>query len=89
MKKKYVKPMIVIESFHLDAAIAGSCSSGTPINHYQSSCGFGTPSEEGFQYEYFADPLCVTDLTLGGGDGNDGGCYHGPYLSESVTFVWS
>ena len=42
MKKNYVKPTLVIESFQLDAAIAASCSSQDfiPINYGENSCGF-------------------------------------------------
>lgn len=90
MKKKYVKPFVLIESFQLDAAIAGSCSSGTPINHYEDSCGFGAPSEPGFNFEYFAGDACVFDVTLDGDDDNSTNCYHGPYLNDSgQIFVWS
>lgn len=92
MKKEYQKPMIVIESFQLNAAVAGSCSDEAgevPINHYQDNCGSGTSSDPDFQFQFFADPMCETDLTIGASDGNDIECYHGPYTANGITFVWS
>ena len=71
MKKKYIKPMFVIESFQLDATIAASCSSQGyfPINYSEKSCGF----EEGVdkQYMFFNYDNCDLDLTGSGGDGNE------------------
>lgn len=89
MKKEYKKPILAVESFQLNAAIAGSCSNGIPINHYEDNCGHGTATEPGFTWEFFGDLHCVTDVTLSGGDGNDGVCYHGPSDSDEKVFVWS
>ena len=88
MKKKYKKPVLAVESFQLDAAIAGSCSNGTPINHYEDNCGYGT-SGEGFSWYYFNYKACDFDLTGKGGDGNDTPCYHGPINTSGQVFVWS
>ena len=54
MKKEYKKPVIFIESFQLNAAVAGSCSDGSTIaiNHYDNNCGNGQ-SMEGFLWRYF------------------------------------
>ena len=81
MKKKYIKPMFVIESFQLDATIAASCSSQgyIPINYSENSCGY-----DGF--EFFNWDHCETDLTGPDGDGNDTICYHGPMLANA-TFI--
>ena len=88
MKKTYKKPIVVIEAFQLDAAIAGSCATGTPVGHYENSCGYGE-SREGLEYQYFGEYLCDVDLTIGGGDGNDTHCYHGPINTSGQVFVWS
>ena len=83
MKKVYMKPMIVIESFQLDATVAASCSSQgyTPINYGENSCSF----DDG---QYFNSNNCQMDLTGSGGDRNDTICYHGPSL-VGVTFISS
>lgn len=88
MKKKYVKPILVIESFQLDAAIAASCSSQRfiPINYGENSCGFDEISK-GY-WQFFNYDNCEMDLTGPGGDGNDTLCYHGPMLAGS-TFISS
>lgn len=82
MKKKYIKPYLVVESFQLDAAIAASCSSQgfIPINYGENTCTF-----EG---EFFNVFNCQTDLTGPDGDGNDTLCYHGPIVTME-TFIAS
>lgn len=91
MKKEYKKPVIIVESFQLNAAIAGSCSDETgeiAIGHYETTCGSGQGEE--FQWQYFSEYTCDVDLTIGGGgDDNDENCYHGPVNNSGVTFVWS
>ena len=89
MKKKYIKPYVAVESFQLDAAIAASCSSQNfiPIGRGENNCGFDTPNEEGFTYEFFNYTNCATDLTGPEGDGNDTVCYHGP--TYGMTFIAS
>lgn len=88
MKKKYIKPYIVIESFQLDAAVAASCSSQDyiPINYNENGCGFDEIST-GY-WQFFNYDNCEMDLTGPEGDGNDTTCYHGPMLAGS-TFVAS
>lgn len=83
MKKKYEKPMLIIEPFQLDATIAASCSSQgyIPINYGENSCTFDNG-------EFFNYDNCEMDLTGPGGDGNDTLCYHGPFLANS-TFISS
>lgn len=83
MKKVYMKPMIVIESFQLDATVAASCSSQgyIPINYGEDTCTFDNG-------QFFNYNNCQMDLTGPGGDGNDTICYHGPLLAGS-TFISS
>lgn len=83
MKKVYKKPIVVIESFQLDAAVAASCSSQgyIPINHGENTCTFDNG-------EFFNYNNCQMDLTGPEGDNNDTTCYHGPLLAGS-TFVAS
>ena len=83
MKKTYVKPELVVESFQLDAAIAASCSSQgyIPINYGENNCTFDNG-------QFFNYNNCQMDLTGSEGDGNDTLCYHGPLLAGS-TFISS
>lgn len=93
MKKTYMKPILVIESFQLDAAVATSCSSqenGQKLNHGENSCGFlETGNDNLKQWQYFNNNNCEVDLTGSGGDGNDIPCYHGPFLTGNLTFISS
>ena len=84
MKKKYEKPVFIIESFQLDATIAASCSSQgfLPINYGENNCTF----EAG---QFFNKRNCQVDLTGPEGDGNDTTCYHGPSHSLGMTFISS
>ena len=78
MKKTYVKPELVVESFQLDAAVAASCSESgyVPLGRSETSC----PHDSGF----FALDACLFDET--GGDGKyDSICYHGP----QIIFIYS
>ena len=83
MKKKYVKPIFIIELFQLDASIAASCSSQgyIPIHYGEHSC-------TAYDGEFFNSDNCYFDLTDPGSDSNDGFCYHGPFLT-GVTFISS
>lgn len=83
MKKIYIKPILVIESFQLDASVAASCSSQgyIPIGYGEDSC----TSAGGAFFNY---DNCEMDLTGAGGDGNDTPCYHGPFLT-GATFISS
>ena len=39
MKKEYTKPFLAVESFQLDAAVAGACKeNGVAINHTLDTC---------------------------------------------------
>lgn len=82
MKKTYEKPVLIIESFQLDATVAASCSSQgyIPISYGENSCSF-----EG---QFFNYDNCQMDVTGPEGDGNDTICYHGPILANA-TFIAS
>lgn len=86
MKKKYEKPIFIVESFQLDASIAASCSSQgyIPINYGENNCGFDEISNG--HYQFFGIDNCEFDLTGHGGDGNDKDCYHGPF-EANATFI--
>lgn len=87
MKKDYKKPYLLIESFQLNAAVAGSCAAqgGITINYGENRCGFDVGETKQFQFFNYIN--CETDLTGPEGDGNDGICYHGPVLG--ITFISS
>ena len=78
MKKTYSKPYIAVESFQLDAAIAGSCSSYGKISlgFYQDSC--ADESGPGYFGDACGRDPNGTDVTAPGADANDRLCYHGP-----------
>ena len=87
MKKEYSKPFLALESFQLDAAIAASCSSQgyLPLNHFIGSCSDNTLNGYAF------DDNCDVDLTVPGTGDNidDYACYHGPELTEGMTYIYS
>ena len=88
MKKKYEKPIFIVESFQLDASIAGSCSGDgqVSINHGENDCGRGVGIDYPFQYINYNN--CEVDLTGPEGDNNDTTCYHGP-MAAGMTFISS
>ena len=75
MKKEYVKPIVMVEFFQLDAAIASSCSEGGKItlNHYVNTCNL----EDTLPGLGYFGNSCTHDIKVEG-DGNDEICYHGP-----------
>ena len=83
MKKKYEKPLLIIESFQLDATVAASCSSQgyIPIDYNEDGCSFDNG-------QFFNLNNCQVDLTGPNGDGNDTTCYHGP-TEAGYTFISS
>lgn len=80
MRKPYQKPILAVESFQLDAAIAGSCSGQgyAPLNYSEDTC-------EG-RGGYFSDQ-CKEDVIPE--DPNDEFCYHGPTATGGMTFIYS
>ena len=94
MKKVYTKPSIAVESFQLDAAVAGTCADkgSLTILHGTENCGYGVPDPGsrlfGHQWQYYNWDNCSVDLTSPfGGDDNDRYCYHGPILTNGLTFL--
>lgn len=86
MKKEYRKPILLVESFQLDAAVAAVCSEegGRPLNHSIGDCWDNTEDK----YIFSDDLACGFDATIGdAADPNDSACYHGPELG--VTFIYS
>lgn len=85
MKKTYKKPLIAVESFQLDAAIAGACADSAEETGKQF-VKIGLAADQCVhEGGYFADGVCdvgIFDIgstgILGGGDVNDAFCYHGP-----------
>lgn len=81
MKRTYEKPMLKVDSFQLDAAIAASCSSEgkIPLGYAGVQClQSNIPG-----VELFFSSSCGLDVTADtfsyGGDENDMYCYHGPF----------
>lgn len=75
MKKKYTKPMIIIEDFSLDTTIAGSCDVKTDTQGY-GECGLDMSG-----ITIFLDGMsgCTFPIKNVGGDGEHNGlCYHVP-----------
>lgn len=86
MKKEYKKPIVVIETFQLDAAIAGSCKEDAEaLNKKYEKLGFSPDSCTFMGGEFFNSFNCQMDLTGEGGDSNDTVCYHGPL--EGTVFI--
>ena len=81
MRKSYQKPILAVESFQLDAAIAGSCSGQgyVPLNHYEKNCQFDGR---------FFSSQCYEDVVTPSNP-NDEICYHGPTATGGMTFIYS
>ena len=81
MKRTYEKPMLTVDSFQLDAAIAASCSSEEkiPLGYADVSCLQANLPDIGLIF----NSDCGLDVTAQkfnyGGDDNDTYCYHGPF----------
>lgn len=88
MKKKYEKPILIIEPFQLDATVAASCSSNNyqPLGYTENDCGIDEITPGYFQF--FGNNNCEMDLVGSGGDGNDTICYHGP-IATGMTYICS
>ena len=70
MKKKYEKPMILIENFSLSTTIAGDCEVKTNTPSLDQ-CGY--VEEDGrFTQEIFVMGVCATTAP----EGHNGICYH-------------
>lgn len=70
MKKKYEKPVVIIDDFSLSTTIAGDCEFITS-NHSEGECGYPTRNGNVFTSE-------VTGCKYHEPDTNDSLCYHVP-----------
>lgn len=71
MKRKYMKPYLAVESFQLNAAIAGACSGKIALNHQKDTC---TLNDEPNDYgDYIFGKACDFDIVSP--DNADGACY--------------
>lgn len=88
MKKKYEKPVLIIEPFQLDATVAASCQSQgyKPIGYNENGCGFDKGTSH--TWLYFNTHNCDLDIVGPEGDGNDTVCYHGP-IDANTVFISS
>lgn len=82
MKKAYLKPMIVFESFTLSTNIAGDCEirTWTPSS---GNCAYEITDEFGDTSFVFLDTIqaCTTHQQ---DDGTSGFCYHVPYDNNTL-----
>ncbi len=85
MKKDYIKPYLAVESFQLDAAIAGTCSGDgkMPMNHYPDSCNL-----EDFGEEVFGSQ-CGDNVVANPGDQSDAICYQAFQANIKDLFMTS
>ena len=77
MKKKYVKPQIIIENFSLSTTIAGDCEIRTNTPHSET-CALN------WEDEFLGEIVVFTNLVQACGTKEDDGeyngiCYHVPY----------
>lgn len=81
MKRTYEKPMLTVDSFQLDAAIAASCSSEgkIPIGYADVQCLESNMPGIGLIFSNDCGLDVTADAFNYGGDGNDTYCYHGPF----------
>lgn len=71
MKRKYFKPYLAVESFQLNAAIAGSCSNGKiSLNHEIDACTLDDETND-FMAPIFGAPC---DVNVVQSDNPDGIC---------------
>lgn len=88
MKKTYIKPIAVIESFQLDAAVAGTCKADAEADgNTYIKLGFTENTCTYDDGQFFNYDNCEMDLTGPEGDGNDTICYHGPLLAGGIVFI--
>lgn len=74
MKKEYVKPEIVFESFKMSTSIAGDCSLDATLAD-ENSCEYKT--DMGFK-------IFVSGCEYESADGDYGVCYHQPTFDTKV-----
>lgn len=82
MKKTYIKPQIMFESFSVSESIAGTCERivGNPL---EGSCAYHYVDEFGDENNVFSD-LVAACTTKWQTDEIDGFCYHVPYDTSDL-----
>lgn len=76
MKRAYKKPSIAVESFQLNATIAGACADGggLPLNHGMSTC-VDDKYSDALDNGYFNMSRACNVFQV---DSPSDYCYHGP-----------
>lgn len=85
MKKKYSKPIAVIESFQLDTGVAACSDNGYSIGRTEYDCEYGSGSAVFF---VDANSDCVIDI-VNPNEFNDKLCYHGYNNPAHIIFISS
>lgn len=92
MKKEYAKPFLALETFQLDAALAGSCGGANMVQLNHSP---GRDCEDEF-WQVFGAGWCTFDVVADDGskspyeESGAYGCYHGPNgESLDALFIYS
>lgn len=86
MKKEYAKPFLAVESFQLDAALAGACTDKYyQLNHDIESC---VNDEAPFVFGDACDPDMVNNPSYDPGE-NNGICYQAFETSFTDQFLTS
>lgn len=84
MKREYMKPYLAVESFQLDAAIAGACAAagGMVLAFSANDCTVWDDKGEKIEGEYIFGAACEASHpedegfdVVGLGKNPDGGCY--------------
>ena len=80
MKKKYTKPMVMIESFLLNENMASVTSDCERIFSLQAQDLCGIPDKNGMGMNIFNTSISASDCLIEGGDDTryDELCYHVP-----------
>lgn len=89
MKKEYIKPYLAVESFQLDAAIAGACGGENmmALNHQVNTCTLADETND-YGLIYFG-AACGTagGMDIVTPDNSDGACYQ--VFNASEQFLTS
>lgn len=85
MKKKYSKPIAVIESFQLDTGVAACSDGGYSIGRTEYDCEYGAGSAVFFVN---TNSDCVIDI-VNPNDFGDKLCYHGYNNPYDIIFISS
>lgn len=82
MKREYIKPYLAVESFQLNAAIAGACSSKIALNHQVNDC--TTHDEDGIKDPnvYIFGAACATEIPNGLDITQADTCYQAMSMSD-------